>query len=90
MRVLGLALLLLVGLVNFDIWVDHDGMPEVWRLRQAIAAQELENETLRERNRHLAAEVVDLKQGIAAVEELARRELGMVGPGETFFLYARD
>ena len=38
-----------------------------------------------ERNNALDAEVSDLKQGSAAIEERARTELGMVKKGETFF-----
>ncbi len=45
-----------------------------------------ENGELRERNQALAAEVLDLKQGLAAVEERARSEMGMIMPDETFFL----
>ena len=44
-----------------------------------------ENARLRERNRTLAAEVRDLKEGRAAIEERARTELGMIGANETFF-----
>ncbi len=44
-----------------------------------------ENERLKERNRTLAAEVRDLKEGRAAIEERARTDLGMVGSNETFF-----
>ena len=33
----------------------------------------------------LAAEVRDLKQGFAAVEERARAELGLIAPNETYF-----
>jgi cell division protein FtsB len=40
---------------------------------------------LRERNAALEAEVTDLRQGLAAIEERARSELGMVVRGETFY-----
>ena len=53
--------------------------------RAAIEAQNEENERLAERNRQLAAEVRDLKEGRAALEERARTDLGMVGRNETFF-----
>jgi cell division protein FtsB len=39
---------------------------------------------LSERNAQLAAEVDDLRTGLAAVEDRARSELGMIKPGETF------
>ncbi|MCG8317284.1 MAG: septum formation initiator family protein [Pseudomonadales bacterium] len=41
---------------------------------------------LSERNRRLSAEVKDLKQGLGAVEERARSQLGMVKDDETFYL----
>ena len=39
-----------------------------------------------ERNRLLAADVRDLKEGTEAVEEIARKDLGMIRDGESFFL----
>ena len=41
--------------------------------------------TLVRRNDQLAAEVKDLKEGLAALEERARNDLGMIGANETFF-----
>ncbi|MGH8400795.1 MAG: septum formation initiator family protein, partial [Gammaproteobacteria bacterium] len=37
----------------------------------------------------LAAEVKDLKQGQAAIEEQARADLGMIKKGETFYQIVR-
>ncbi|MGB5305570.1 MAG: septum formation initiator family protein, partial [Gammaproteobacteria bacterium] len=36
-------------------------------------------------NEALNAEVLDLKQGLDAIEEHAREDLGMVKDGETFY-----
>lgn len=55
------------------------------RLESAVAAQRTENEQLGERNRQLAAEVRDLKNGMAALEERARSDLGMIADNETFY-----
>ena len=44
-----------------------------------------ENESLKERNDSLAAEVLDLKQGLDAIEERARSEMGMIKKDETFY-----
>ncbi len=60
-------------------------MAEVSRLTRAIALQKQQNEVQRERNAALDAEVNDLKQGVEAIEERARSELGMVKKNETFF-----
>lgn len=79
-----LLLILLLGL-QYGLWVGHGGLTEIWRLTQAVRAQQEENRTLRERNLALDAEVRDLKQGTAAIEERARSELGMIGKDETFY-----
>jgi len=72
-------------LLQYRLWLSGDGVREVWRLRAAVAAQQSQNERLSERNRQLGAEVHDLKQGYAALEERARTDLGMVAGNETFF-----
>ena len=72
-------------LLQYRIWFSSDGVGEVLRLRTAVAGQEADNQRLSERNRQLAAEVRDLKQGFVALEERARTDLGMIGKNETFF-----
>ena len=72
-------------LLQYRIWFSTDGVSEVMRLRSAVAGQQSDNERLSARNRQLAAEVRDLKQGYSALEERARSDLGMVANNETFF-----
>ena len=79
------ALLAVLVLLQYRIWFSGDSVREVLKLRSAVTGQQLENERLSARNRQLAAEVRDLKQGYAALEERARSDLGMVGANETFF-----
>lgn len=85
MRALIVILVLLLVVLQYRLWVGDGSLAEVWRLRQDIAEQRAENERLRTRNQELEAEVTDLKQGLEAVEERARSELGMVRDGETFY-----
>lgn len=82
-----LAVLLLIGTLGLEyrLWFGDGGMREVWRLRDAVAAQRAENEQLKDRNRTLLAEVQDLKQGKTAIEERARTDLGMIRNNETFY-----
>lgn len=75
----------LVLVLQYRIWVAHDGVREVLQLRDAVATQRAENERLQDRNRQLAAEVRDLKQGFAALEEQARSELGLIASSETYY-----
>ena len=84
-RIIAALLLTAVLALQYRLWVSPTGMRDVWRTQQAIEAQTRENERLKERNKTLAAEVRDLKEGRAAIEERARTDLGMIGTGETFF-----
>jgi len=79
------ALVILFVLLQFRLWFGEGSMKDVWRLEDAIAVQRGENQRLSDRNQALAAEVDDLKQGLEAIEERARNELGMIKEGETFF-----
>lgn len=60
-------------------------MTEVHHLQEQISQIEQGNESLKERNLSLAAEVLDLKQGQEAIEERARSEMGMIKYDETFY-----
>ena len=85
MKVAIAVLLVLLLLLQYKLWFGDGNLQEVWRLEEAIEKQKLENERLRERNATLAAEVKDLKQGLQAIEERARSEMGMIKKGETFY-----
>ena len=85
MKWLAAALALCLIVLQYRIWVSDDGMRGVDRLQHAVAAQQKLDATLAERNSRLAAEVQDLKAGTAAIDELARSDLGMIGPNETFY-----
>ena len=78
-------MVLLLAVLQYRLWIADDGVREVWRLRDEIATQATNNAALRARNERLAAEVLALKRGGAAVEAVARRDYGMIHRDETFF-----
>jgi cell division protein FtsB len=88
MRLIAAILLLLLLVLQVKLWLGENGAPELLRLHQQVDAQVRENQTLRERNEALEAEVRDLKEGTAAVEERARSELGMIKEGEQLIFLA--
>jgi cell division protein FtsB len=85
MKWLAGALLSVVLLLQYRLWLSGDGVQELARLSEAVEHQKAENAGLEERNGQLVAEVADLKAGMAAIEERARSELGMIGRNETFY-----
>jgi cell division protein FtsB len=88
MRLLILALVLSLVLLLGKLWVSAEGWRDVRRLDTQVAERSAENHSLASRNAALEAEVQNLKQGLAAAEERARTDLGMVAEQETFFQIA--
>jgi cell division protein FtsB len=72
-------------MLQVQLWLSDDGYRKTLKLRTAVADQRAQNQSLRERNAALDAEVINLKQGLEAAEERARTDLGMIGPKETFY-----
>lgn len=83
-----LVLILLLGGLQYRLWIGDGSLAKVTDLKSQISNQEGENERLLERNRILEAEVRELKKGMETVEERARHELGMVKEGETLYQLA--
>ncbi|MEY1661493.1 FtsB family cell division protein [Isoalcanivorax beigongshangi] len=82
-----LALLLVTLLaLQLRLWFGEGSLRHGLALQQNVAELEQETERLRDRNRLMAADVADLKQGLDTVEEIARRDLGLIRDGETFYL----
>lgn len=84
MRIIIAILVVLLIVLQYDLWVGEGSIATVWSLQKMITTQEKENTQLKERNSALEAEVRDLKQGLDAIEERARSELGMINTNETF------
>lgn len=85
MLIKSMLALLALALLQHRLWFGHGSLPEVYSLAAQKASQQQENAALTERNAALAAEVIDLKEGLAAIEEIARGEMGMIKEGETFY-----
>ena len=85
MRLLMGILLVLLLVLQYRLWVGEGSLAELRTQQQALAEQRAEIERLQSRNDALEAEVRDLKQGLEAIEERARSELGMIKQGETFY-----
>jgi cell division protein FtsB len=90
MRLLTLALAGLIALLQYPLWLGKGSWLRVWEVDRQLTAQRDTNLKLQSRNAALDAEVRDLKQGLDAIEERARSELGMVKQDEMFFQILDD
>ena len=85
MKLLALVLVTLIVLLQYPLWLGKGGWLRVWEVDEKLHVQRETNQKLMARNAALDAEVRDLKQGLEAIEERARSELGMVKRDEIFF-----
>ena len=85
MRILAVVFALLILALQYPMWLGKGGWLKVRELDRQVQAQKEVNADLKARNAALDAEVRDLKQGVEAVEERARSDLGMIRQDEVFF-----
>ena len=83
-RLIGVALFVVLLSLLASLFGER-GVLELWTLNRANEQDTINNERLRERNQRLINDIADLKHGGSVFEELAREDLGMIRPGETFF-----
>ena len=85
MKKIAFVLLVLLIWLQYKIWLQDGGVPEVLQLQQEVEQVKGEVQQLQERNASLDAEVKDLKKGLDAIEERARSEMGMIKEGEVYY-----
>ena len=83
------ALLVLLLVLQGQLWFGRGSVPNVANLNQELAAQKRSNAQAEQANARLEAEIRDLREGLEMVEEKARSELGMVKPNEIFVQVAK-
>jgi cell division protein FtsB len=84
MKFINTALLFLLIIMLWAHWFGDGGSNDL-KEKQILYELQLEkNKELQTRNEKLMAEVEDLKNGLEALEERARSEMGLIKPDETF------
>ena len=89
MRILTVILIIVLILLQIDIWLKEDGKKRTEELNQMISTQQQKNKEMMIRNSELEEEIKDLKGGTEALEEKARTEMGMIKEGEELYLIAK-
>lgn len=77
----GIALAILLA---YTLAMGKGGLLDMWNMKRDISAQQEQNERLKQRNRELAGEIVNLQKGTEAIEERARSDMGLIRPDEVF------
>ena len=88
-RLVPILLLALLLVLQGQLWLGRGSLPNVHALQQQLDAEKARNLQAKAENDRLRSEVRDLKEGVDAVEEKARLEMGMVKQGEIYVQIAK-
>lgn len=85
-RVLRVGLVILTVVVLVDAVVGEKGAVALVRTREERQALEATVRAMRVENQRLLEQTRRYREDAATIEELARRDLGMIKPGEKLFI----
>ena len=85
MKVLLVSLSILFFGLQYKLWLGERSIRVLKSLEAELALQLEHNESLESRNAKIETEIMNLKNGLEAVEERARSELGMIKKDELFY-----
>lgn len=79
------VLIVLLALLQHRLWFGKNSWPDYLQLKQEIVSQSVENKKLIAKNELQYKEISDLKNGLQAIEERARNQLGLIKDDEVFY-----
>ena len=82
-----IPILLLLSVMIFFTFFGEKGLLQVYRLRSELKEIERVNMELRRENERLRVEIDNLRTNKKYIEELARRNLGLVKKGEIVYQF---
>jgi len=83
-----LLLLLIILSVQIKIWTGESSFFGLKELKEEVVTLEDKKTSILRANKMLDAEKIKLSSGRDAIEGLARSELGLIKPGESFYIFS--
>jgi len=77
----------IIVLTQFNYWFGDYNRSDLNSMKEEISQTSIENEKLLLENKLLEEERDKLSSGREAIEGVARSELGLIKPGETFYVF---
>ena len=84
-KITWVVLVYILFLGQYKLWWSDSGILNNRDLLKKIETQTVVNESKKDINQSLYAELIDLKEGHAVIEEIARRDLGLIKNNEHFY-----
>jgi len=84
-RLLTATLFIFLLLLLYGLFFGKQNLFDLMEQQARLSQLTEETKVLRERNERIRIDVNDIKTRLGAIEGLARSELGLIKPGETFY-----
>ena len=84
------VLFTLFCLLQYRLWFGDGSLPHKYKLQNDVTSQQKKNKNLKQKNFELAKELKHLTNSTDSIEERARRDLGMIRDGETFYMVVEE
>ena len=85
-----LILFVVLILLQYRLWFANGNILETRQLQLSLEKQLSVNDQQELQNRQLRSEIDALKTDLSEVEARARKELGMIKPGEIFYMLVQQ
>lgn len=89
LKLLTAVLLGILVFLQYRLWFQPGGIPQLLALRKILVQKRLENEEIKKRNEELLFQIERIQNGHDETESRARNEIGMIKKGETFYQIVR-
>lgn len=89
-QILSLGMLALLVSLQYRLWLGEGSLAHASNLKDQVDVMAAGNSSMRQRNVILKAEIMDLRDGLDAIEEKSRSEYGLIKRNETFFLLVEE
>ena len=84
-KLLLMVMLMIIVHLQSRLWFGDGSIEQINTYQLHLDVLRQQAQTRLERNQSLYGQVLDLRKGQEAIEEIARYDLGMIGKDETFF-----
>ena len=84
-KILIVFLLILISLLQYRLWFGDGSIQQTLKYQHQLEILQVQLASKQQLNKSLEAEVLDLRKGKEAIEEIARHDLGLIKKDETFF-----
>jgi len=88
--ILSVILIFCLLLLQYRLWLNPGGIPDLLQLKSKLIKQSIDNETLRKSNEELLSQIHRLQNNQESIESRARSELGMIKRDEIFYQVVKN